>query len=97
MIRIFDQRQDFAFEAKLACRQNRRGVSIVGAIDDRARAPDQMSFLQHSFVEIAMNHPMALFMQAARVVFVFFDDDGGDAGLLQLGQQRRYWRDRSRK
>ena len=92
MIRVFDQREDLAFEAKLACGQNRRGVPIVGAVDDERARLDQMSFLQHSFVEIAVNDPMPLFMQAARVVFVFFDDNGCDAGLLQLGEQRRYRR-----
>ena len=86
--RIFHQREDFLLEAELACRQDRRRVALVRAIHDQCASLIQAGFFQDSFIEIAVDHSVALFHQAPCIGGVFLDYHRRDIGLLQLGEQR---------
>ena len=66
VIRVFDQGENFAGEAQMARRENRRGVAVVAAVDDQRAGRAEIGFLQYAFVEIAVNDLVALLKQVAR-------------------------------
>jgi len=82
MVWVCGQGENFAGEAQLARRENRRGIAVVAAVDDQRARRTEMGFLQYTFVEIAVNYLVPLLQQATRVGFVFVDDHGGDLRLL---------------
>ncbi len=92
MKRVFDQREDFAPIAELACRENDRRVALVGAIGDQRARLVQAGLLQDPLVEFAVDDAMALLGQSPCVGGVLLDHDGGDAGPFQLAEQGRHRR-----